>query len=298
MTPDRRKSREHAFQDCLDQLEQGERSLEAALEQYPQQAQALKPDLETARWLQARRLGLQPRTGFVSASRRRLVARLEAEGARAPASRLRWSIASLRYPSTWRNYAPRLALVYLFLVALLLNLGRVSAASLSWLPGDLAYPVKLGLENTALLATPTASGDARLHIQFAHRRLMEVQALALESRFDQIPATVANFGRHVDLAVRAVDRVARQDRAQAHTLALDLQRVLSKQTPMVVLLSGFTPADARADFELVISIAEDGVSAMQKVLDLDNSGASIFAPAGMPSAVASWPREVAYRIVR
>lgn len=292
MTPDRRKSREHAFQDCLDQLEQGERSLEAALEQYPQHAQVLKPDLETARWLQARRAGLQPRPGFISASRGRLLARLETEGAISTTSHWRWSIASLRYPSTWRNYAPRLVLVYLLLVALLLNAGRVSAASLNWLPGDLAYPVKLALEEVALFATPTASGDARLHIQFAHRRLMEVQALVLESRFDQIPATVANFGRHVDLAVRAVDRLASRDQAQAHVLALDLQRVLSKQTPMVALLSGFTPADARADFQLVLLIAENGVSAMQRLLDNGNSGASLI---GDPPF---FTRELAYRFVR
>lgn len=293
MTPVRGKNREHAFQDCLDQLQQDGRSLESALEPYPQHAESLKPDLETARWLQARRPELQPRPGFVSASRGRLLARLETEGLATRGSKLRWSFASLRYPSTWRNYAPRLALVYLLLISLLLNAGRISAASLNWLPGDVVYPLKIAMEEIAVFATPTAAGDARLHIQFAHRRSMEVQALVLESRFEQIPATVANFGKHVDGAVRSVDRLARRDRARAHRLALDLQRVLSKQTPMVVLLSGFTPEGARADFQLVLSISEDGVSAMQKVLDLGNSGAAGVFGAGRLVAL-----EVAYRIVR
>jgi hypothetical protein len=295
MTPDRRKNREQAFQDCLDQLQQEGRSLEAALQQYPQHSEAIRPDLQTARWLQERRPELQPRPGFVSASRRRLMAQIETQGAAARSSRLRESFASLRYPSIRRQYIQRLALVYMLLVTLLLNAGRVSTASLSWLPGDFGYPVKLAMEGMAVLATPGAAGDAHLHIQFAHRRLMEVQALVLENRFEQIPATVANFGRHVDGAVHSVDRVARQDQAQAHDLALDLQRVLSKQTPLVVLLSGFTPENARADFQHVLSISEDGVSAMQKVLETEHNGANGFGAAG---AAARWDREIAYSFVR
>jgi len=293
MTPNRGKNREHAFQDCLDQLQREGRSLDSALEQYPQYSPSIKPDLETARWLHARSLELQPRPGFVSASRRRLLARLETGDLATPTSKLRWSFASLRYPSTWRNYAPRLALVYLLLFTLLLNAGRISADSINWLPGDVVYPLKIALEEIAIFATPTAAGDARLHIQFAHRRSMEVQALVLESRFEQIPATVTNFGRHVNGAVRSVDRLARQDRDQAHRLALDLQRVLSKQTPMVLLFLDFTPEAARADFQLVLSISEDGVSAMQKVLHPEDSGAAEVLGAGPSSA-----SEVAYRIVR
>ncbi len=292
MTPDRREKQEQALQECLDQLQQPEQSLEAALAQHSRHAEALRPELETARWLQERRPALAPRPGFVAASQRRVLARIEVQGGLTPASKMRWSFASLRYPSTWRHYIPRLALVYLLLVALLLNAGRITTASLKWLPGDVGYPVKLAMEGIALLATPSPAGDARLHIQFAQRRLLEAQALVLESRFDQIPATVANFGRHVQGAVSAVDRVAQQDRGQAHELALDLQRVFSKQMPLVVLLSGFTPADSRADFQLVLSIAEDGVSAMEKVLDQGNSGASGFGAAFLQA------REMAYNFVR
>ena len=229
----------------------------------------------------AHRQGLAPRPGFVSASRRRLLARIEAQGAVARAPSFRWAFSSLRFPPPGARYVPRLALVYFLLVTLFLNAGRVSTASLNWLPGDIGYPVKIAMESIAVFVTPTAAGDARLHIQFAHRRLMEAQALVLEGRYEQIPATVTNFGRHVDRAVRSVDRLARQDRGRAQSLALDLQRVLSNQTALVVVLSGFTPEDARADFQRVLSIAESGVSAVQKVLDPGNSGASLIDDANL-----------------
>ena len=273
MTPDGRKNREGAFQDCLDQLQEPGQSLEAVLEPYPEQAEALRPELETARWLVERRPELRPRPGFIGASQARLLVRLAEADRRAPRSKLRWSFLSLRYPSTWRQHAPRMALVYLLLVTLLLSLGRVSTASLNWLPGDLVYPLKIGFEEAALFITPTAAGDARLHTQFAHRRLLEAQALVFENRFEQIPGTVADFSSHVDRAVHSVERVARRDRGLAQSLALDLERVLSNQTLMVELLAGFTPQPERANFQSVLTIAENGVSAVQQVIDSGSSGA-------------------------
>lgn len=292
MTPDWRKKQELVFQDCLDQIQTGGRSLEEALSDYPEHAEALKSELEVALWLQDSRQAFQPRPGFVAASRRRLMARLETQGAAPRAPNLCWAVSSLRYPSTWRTYAPRLVMIYLLMVTLLLSAGRVARASLTWLPGDFGYPVKIAMERIALLATPTAAGDARLHIQFAHRRLIETQALVLEARYEQIPATVDNFAYHVDRAVRAVDQVARHDRGRAQSLALDLQRVLSGQTSLVALLSGFTPEDARADFQSVLIIAENGVSAIKNLLEPENSGASLI------GAAPVWGRTAAYRFVR
>jgi hypothetical protein len=283
MTPYGRKKRGEAFQDCLDQLDGTGQSLEAVLAAHPAQAEALRPELETARWLVEGRPDLEPRPGFTGASRARLLERLAEDPRRTSRSKLHGSFPSLRYPSTWKRYAPRLTLVYLLLLALLFNLGQVSKAALNWLPGDLGYPLKLGFEETALFFSPTAAGDARLHTEFAHRRLLEAQALVFENRFEQIPPTVANFSRQVDLAVHGVGRVARRDRGQAQALALGLERVLSDQELMVKLLSGFTPQPERRDFQQVLIIAEDGVSAVQQVIDSGSRGGARLALAWAPA---------------
>ena len=313
--PARRINRAHAFQDCLDEINLGG-SLDAALDQYPQYAAAMRSDLEAARWLHEHQGDFAPRAGFVPASRPRLLDRIEADSPVTSSNRLRWSFTSLRYPSTWRRYAPRMALAYLLLVAILLTAGRVSRASLNWMPGDFVYPLKTAIEELAVLVTPTAAGDARLHIQFAHRRVLEAQALVLEGRYEQIPETVADFSRHVDEAVRSVHRLARRDRTQAYRLALDLERVLNRQTSMVVLLAGFTPESARPDFERVLTIAEGGVSEVRKFVEEDENGASLDGAAGMiDGAVAigsvgalgtagvigpapGWAMDLAYSFVR
>ena len=299
-TPIRRKTRALAFQDCLDQIRAGG-SVEAALDRYPEYSDAMRIDLEAARWLHAHQQNLGPRPGFVPASRRRLLERIEAVGPVTPANRLRWAFASTRLPSTWRRYDPRMALVYLLLVSLLLCAGRLSAASPRWMPGDIGYPVKTAMEAVTVLVTPTARGDAQLHIQFAHRRLLEAQALVLEGRYEYLPATVADFSRQVDQAVLSVHRIARQDRVQAYRLALDLERVLSQQTAMVVLLSGFTPEYARSDFQQVLTIARSGLSEVQKVLDSGESGAGLTGDAissGASAAASNWAARVTYSIVR
>jgi hypothetical protein len=301
MTPERRKNRAHAFQDCLDQVHAGG-SLEAALDKHSQYSKSMRSDLEAACWLDGHRQEMEPRPGFVTASRPRLLERIEQGGPVTQATRLRWAFLSLRYPSTWRHYAPRMALAYLLLVAMLLTAGRVSRASLNWMPGDIGYPVKTALEDAAVLASPTAAGDARLHIQLAHRRMLEAQALVLEGDFEHLPATVADFSRHVDGAVRSVHRVAQKDRGQAYHLALDLERVLSQQTPMVVLLSGFTPENARPDFQRVLIISESGISGVKQVLEQEDSGANLDGGASLDGAggvlgqAPTW--ELAYSIVR
>jgi hypothetical protein len=296
MTPVWRKKREHALQDCLDQVHAGG-NLDAALDKHPQYSADMRSDLEAARWLHEHQQDLAPRPGFVPASRRRLLDRIAADGSVTPANRLRWSFASLRFPSTRRKYIPRLALAYLLLVSLLFCAGRVSRASLTWMPGDLGYPLKTAMEELAVLVTPTSAGDARLHIQFAHRRMLEAQALVLEGRYEYIPATVADFSRHVDRTVGSVHRLARQDRAQAYRLALDLERVLNQQTSMVVLLAGFTPENARSDFERVLTISEGGVSELRKFVEEEESGAGRIDDAVTISA-PNWAMDLAYSIVR
>jgi Domain of unknown function (DUF5667) len=297
MTPGQGNNREHAIQDCLDQIH-AEGSQEAALDNYPNESDLMRLDLEAACWLDGHRQALQPRPGFVPASRRRLLTRIATAGPSTPVNRLRWTFASLRFPSIRRKFIPRLALIYLLLVSFLLCAGRISRASLTWLPGDIGYPLKTVMEDFAVFATPTAAGDARLHIEFAHRRTLEAQALVLEGRYEYIPATVANFSRQVDQAVGCVDRLAGKDRSQAYRLALELERVLNQQTPMVVLLSGFTPEGARPDFERVLTIAEGGLSDVQKVLESGEGGAGLTDGAVTLGAVSNWANHLAYSIVR
>jgi hypothetical protein len=67
------------LQSCLDLIESGQETVDSALARYPEFADELRPVLETAFWLSSNKDTLNPRAGFVSASRKRVVARYREE---------------------------------------------------------------------------------------------------------------------------------------------------------------------------------------------------------------------------
>ena len=64
---------------CLEQIQSGQKSLDSALAQYPGIAAELRPRLEAALWLDGRKSSLDPRPGFVAASRNRLLSQIKSE---------------------------------------------------------------------------------------------------------------------------------------------------------------------------------------------------------------------------
>ena len=150
---------------------------------------------------------------------------------------------------------------------------RLTAASRAWLPGDLLYPLKPMAEQAALLASLTKEGDAQLHIQFAHRRLIEAQSLVFENRYEQIPAAVADFDRHVSQAVILVNQMAGVQQDEARSLATELQQALTGQMGMIILLTNLTPDTSQAEFHRLLIISEDGVLGVQNVLPPDDGDA-------------------------
>jgi hypothetical protein len=239
---------------CLDAVLSGGQTPEEALARFPEHADRLRPELEAgleaARWLNEGRASLDPRPGFVRASRGRLLEALDP--ARRPAAgSLRARLSSFWLGLSRAQLAGRALLALLLLVSLWFSLDRSLQASQTSLPGDSLYAVKLAAENLRLWAAPSAAGEARLHIEFARLRLMELQSLIIEGGYEYVPETVARYESHVDRAVRAVARVSRRDVGEAHALARALQSALVPHTDLVLMFSGGAPQQARAQFERV-----------------------------------------------
>ena len=65
---------------CLEALEGGE-GLAEVLARYPQVSDELEPLLEAAVWFKSQKAAVEPRPGFVTSSRKRLVEKIAAEPA-------------------------------------------------------------------------------------------------------------------------------------------------------------------------------------------------------------------------
>ena len=253
--------REDLLQEYLEKLFQGDNTL--PVERPPED---LRPVAETARWLAKVAPAFDPRPGFVLTSRRRLQAQVCNNYGRNPWLMWRWSAIYW-----WQSPALHVALVVLMVTVIYFNLAGMLQASRGWLPGDALYPLKPIVEETRLLFSFSPQRDAELHIEYAYRRLLEAQALVLENRYDQIPATVANFDHHVSQAVRLVDQMAGVQEEQARGLASSLETTLTSQIGMVVLLSEMTPEPTQDDFEQLLEISTGGVNGIQNILSPDSS---------------------------
>lgn len=99
-------------------------------------------------------------------------------------------------------------------------------------PGEALYGTKLALENLQILVTTSTEDDARLHLQFASRRLEELSALIAEGRIDEIGHVMSNFNSHTDGADEELDELVAVG-SDVSELTADLAAVLQKHVTVL-----------------------------------------------------------------
>ncbi len=160
-----RKNREFddILDECLERLLVKSESVEKCLASYPEQADDLKPLLQTA-LATKKALAIEPRPEFIARARYQFVTALgetaSRKGRRFFAWRLRWT-----------------TVVATALVLLLVGGGVVVAAGNS-MPDSPLYQVKLATEQVQLRLTPSALSRTKLHARLADKRVAEIIFMA------------------------------------------------------------------------------------------------------------------------
>ena len=262
---------ELVLESCLEMIHSGQETIDSVLTLYPNLADVLRPELETALWLGEKRKVLDPRTGFVYASRGRLIAQVQQENGFEKALPRFW-LLGLTGQFWPKKLMLQIALAMVLIIALVIGTSGIALASQSAIPGAPLYPIKIALENAELAITSGSMGDARLHIEFAQRRLSEVQSLVLEGKYEYISQTVTDFEHQVNEAVRYLKAAEGQDGFQAKTLATSLQETLSGQAKLVAIFAGIVPPDAKIEMERALQISQSGIVEMQGlVIRIENT---------------------------
>jgi hypothetical protein len=260
---------EELLQTCLESIASGQDTIDSVLARYPQLADDLRSALEAASWLRLRSDLLNPRPGFVMASRSRLLEQVQREQAarqRAEAERpvSRWQrLLSVFFRPRW-SYQLVLGLFLLIALTVVTGSGLVAAADA--LPGEPLYPVKLAYEKAQLSVTQSKTGDANLHLEFAQRRLEEIQKSVETGRSQAVTTAVEDMQWQVGQAIQLLDSAAISDPAKAHEVALDLQTVLTKEKAALSDLAGKTPPQASHVLERAAQVSEQSLLAVQGIL--------------------------------
>jgi uncharacterized protein DUF5667 len=99
--------------------------------------------------------------------------------------------------------------------------GRAVYASGNALPGDGLYPLKLAAEQTQLAISHSDTGDARLRLVFAQKRLEEAQRLISAGQRSEVPIALEGFAVEVDGVVNIATITRTADNRQALAAVLN-----------------------------------------------------------------------------
>jgi hypothetical protein len=175
---------DNIFNDCLERILVKGESIEACLVQYPQQADDLKPLLETA--LAARKaLDIKPRPEFRARARYQFHSALQEAAAKKQRRPFSWQ---LRWVTT-----ASLAL------ALLLSGGGIVAAASTSMPDSPLYQVKLATEQIQLFLTPATEDKAELYAKLADRRVTEIVNMAQAGNVSLVELTTERLDNHLSM---------------------------------------------------------------------------------------------------
>jgi Domain of unknown function (DUF5667) len=152
------------------------------------------------------------------------------------------------------------------------------AASLS-LPGDAIYPLKSTFENAHAALTADPAAKARLHLDFAARRLSEMQSLIDGGRYDDLTQTANQFERNIQMALAAVESLSQTDTARAAALTAEVAAILQGYGDILNQMLVEVPADVEPVIQYAINASE---SVTGDDSNGDDGGRSTPAPTATP----------------
>ena len=175
---------EDIFNECVEQILKGE-SIEDCFKAHPEQASELEPLLKTAFAVIRKSSAIQPAPEFKARVYSRLQAMFYARQEKAQ--------RRVRIPIWHRKWALAMTAILGFL---LIGVGTV-AASAYVLPDEPLYAVKLAGEQVRLTLAFSDTDKAKLHIQFAGRRAVEIAEMGSQGKGDEISVLIEQFANHL-----------------------------------------------------------------------------------------------------
>lgn len=247
---------------CLMTLQSGRATMEEIVARHPEHAQRLIPLLKAAQRA-ASISGPWLSDDAVTAIQGRLLQR---------AGELRTRTEHHRPVALWGRFR-LMPVALVLLVALLMSGVWVSSAAAASLPGDVLYPLKRVTERVQLALTFSEMNRLWLHIQFAERRLAEVQAV-LERRGQLAEVTLAEVGDETEAALASVEQLDSDQVEMLTTLAALTER----QQAVLTAVQDKAPPQAQAGLSRAMERSRRGHERAQAMLEKGGKGDQTLTP--------------------
>jgi hypothetical protein len=182
------------LEQSLSQIAAGRARVESCLLAYPTMAEELEPLLLAAEELRA-----IPKPVLAPEAKARIEGQVLAAAAADPRLRpsgRRWPVFAL---PRWRWALGALTALLVFSFLMMTTLVTASADAL---PDSALYPLKRATEDAWLWLTP-ARDEPELHLQLARRRLLEIEELSGQGKFDE--TVLEAMSDHIEAALTGVE---------------------------------------------------------------------------------------------
>lgn len=233
---------------CLEQIASGSVTVDSVIEQYPKYKDQLRPALEAAQWLKSRKDVFNPRPGFVQLSKHRLVNRFRNNGGSVAATSTETLSKIPAFFQERRLVVQYSALLTLTAVLLFVGYRSTSFLVLRSIPGDPLYETKLVQEELRVSLSSDKQQQTRLRIEFAQRRVIEMQELVIAGRDTHLDETLTNFEYQMAEAMAGILVVAETDQDSAAVLSAVFEETLNVPVKNLVGILDSTSTIASAIF--------------------------------------------------
>lgn len=174
---------------------------------------------------------------------------------------LRWlkdRLAFIKLSLSQRAALASFLAVIVFIAVLFGSAGMTAYAAQSALPGDALYRVKTGLEDTRSNLTGDAARQVTLQLQFAQRRLDEIEKLIAEGRFADIQLATQEFQAHIQNTLASMKTVAAGDPLQAVELSTQISDQLTRYAVALSSMANQAPETVRGELEEALQASRSG----------------------------------------
>jgi hypothetical protein len=251
------------LEQCLEQVLSGQETIDSVLAKFPEYAQELRPELDTALWLQDQRSAVDMRPGYLTASRSRLVKQINRTQEK--------TIPAKKPLLAWNRSVFRFAFAALFLLITVFSMRGGALAVQASLPGDTLHRFKLAAEDMQVSLTSDDADEASLRIEHADERAREIEELMDLGRYED--ATVAFQNYRTNLSI-AGDLIANLEADPEQTIILAQQLALKVEEHNQVFsaalassVSDELPGDLVSNISVAVAFNQDIVSMMAVLLD-------------------------------
>jgi hypothetical protein len=179
----------------------------------------------------------------------------------------------LTNPSLRRSVLVVMTVFIVLSVYLFGGIGITAYAASSSLPGDVLYPWKTTTEEIRAGWTADAALKASLYLDFAGKRLEEMQALMSEGRSSDMDQAAREYERVLQKPLRALETVARDEPGKAAALGQASSAILQDHHRTFLSMLNGASDEARSGILSAIHSSASVVTALdEKAGDDDEDG--------------------------